>query len=159
METEKRLTILEYSALYPNFASKQSGNEFPFLLKCLSVSKALSIQVHPDKPTAEQLHASDPATYTDPNHKPEMAIALTEFEAMCGFREPLTILNELKQAPELGPLFGDSLAEVGAEDVDRSTILSLLGKALSSPPEVVKGTVGAFLKRCANNTTRIPSAE
>eukprot|EP00923_Selenidium_pygospionis_P004362 GHVN01006997.1.p1 GENE.GHVN01006997.1~~GHVN01006997.1.p1 ORF type:complete len:201 (+),score=4.36 GHVN01006997.1:32-604(+) len=97
METEKRLTILEYSALYPNFASKQSGNEFPFLLKCLSVSKALSIQVHPDKPTAEQLHASDPATYTDPNHKPEMAIALTEFEAMCGFREPLTILNELKQ--------------------------------------------------------------
>lgn len=51
----------------------------------LSVAKALSIQAHPDKDLAEVLHALRPATYKDGNHKPEMAIAVTEFRALCGF--------------------------------------------------------------------------
>jgi mannose-6-phosphate isomerase len=40
----------------------QRGN-LPFLLKVLSIQKALSIQVHPDKPTAERLHAEKPDIY------------------------------------------------------------------------------------------------
>ena len=51
----------------------------------LSVAKALSIQAHPDKKLAEVLHALRPSTYKDDNHKPEMAIAITEFRALCGF--------------------------------------------------------------------------
>jgi mannose-6-phosphate isomerase class I len=51
----------------------------------LSVAKALSIQAHPDKKLAEVLHALSPSTYKDGNHKPEMAIAVTEFRALCGF--------------------------------------------------------------------------
>lgn len=51
----------------------------------LSVAKALSIQAHPDKKLAEVLHALRPSTYKDGNHKPEMAIAVTEFRAICGF--------------------------------------------------------------------------
>ena len=51
----------------------------------LSVAKALSIQAHPDKALAEKLHARDPKNYKDDNHKPEMALAVTEFEALCGF--------------------------------------------------------------------------
>lgn len=35
---------------------------------------------------AEKLHAKFPEIYKDPNHKPEIAIALTPFEALCGFR-------------------------------------------------------------------------
>lgn len=35
---------------------------------------------------AEELHASRPDVYKDPNHKPEMTIALTPFLALCGFR-------------------------------------------------------------------------
>lgn len=31
------------------------------------------------------LHKMRPSVYKDPNHKPEMAIALTEFRALCGF--------------------------------------------------------------------------
>ncbi len=46
----------------------------------LSVKKALSIQAHPDLETARRLHAERPDVYKDPNHKPEMAIALTDFE-------------------------------------------------------------------------------
>ena len=56
------------------------GDELPYLFKVLSVNKALSIQAHPNKKHAEKLHAERPDVYKDPNHKPEMAIALTEFE-------------------------------------------------------------------------------
>jgi mannose-6-phosphate isomerase class I len=51
----------------------------------LSVAKALSIQAHPDRGLAAALHALRPATYRDANHKPEMAVAVTEFHALCGF--------------------------------------------------------------------------
>ena len=50
------------------------GGSLPFLFKVLSVNKSLSIQAHPNKSHAEQLHASRPDVYKDPNHKPEMAI-------------------------------------------------------------------------------------
>lgn len=35
---------------------------------------------------AARLHAEQPDVYKDANHKPEMAIALTDFEALLGFR-------------------------------------------------------------------------
>jgi mannose-6-phosphate isomerase len=46
--------------------------DLPFLLKVLSIRKALSIQAHPDKTLARALHAQRPDVYKDPNHKPEM---------------------------------------------------------------------------------------
>ena len=49
------------------------------------VAKALSIQAHPDKQLAVQLHKLQPNIYKDDNHKPEMAFAITKFEALCGF--------------------------------------------------------------------------
>lgn len=61
------------------------GN-LPFLFKVLSVNNSLSIQAHPNKVHAEKLHRERPDLYKDPNHKPEMAIALTPFKAMVGFR-------------------------------------------------------------------------
>ncbi|KAK9806420.1 hypothetical protein WJX73_004588 [Symbiochloris irregularis] len=58
------------------------GDTLPFLFKVLSVQTALSIQSHPDKELAEKLHAERPHDYKDDNHKPEMAIAITDFEAL-----------------------------------------------------------------------------
>lgn len=49
-------------------------SKLPFLLKVLSVNKALSIQAHPNKVHAAFLHRERPEIYKDPNHKPEMAI-------------------------------------------------------------------------------------
>lgn len=46
--------------------------KLPFLFKILSIRKALSIQVHPNKAEAEKLHAQHPDIYKDPNHKPEV---------------------------------------------------------------------------------------
>ena len=75
-------------------------------LQVLSVAKALSVQAHPDKALAEQLHARNPAAYADDNHKPEMAIALTRFQAMCGFRPVNEILLHVTSVPELRNLIG-----------------------------------------------------
>jgi len=43
---------------------KLYGEKLPFLLKVLSIRKALSIQAHPDKKLAEQLHARDSKNYS-----------------------------------------------------------------------------------------------
>ena len=83
------------------------GAELPFLLKILSAGKALSIQAHPDKKLAEELHAANPDKYGDDNHKPEMAIALTPFEAMCGFRRLEEIAALLKKHPEFAACISD----------------------------------------------------
>ena len=77
------------------------GDQLPFLFKVLSVNKALSIQAHPNKAHAEMLHAERPNIYKDPNHKPEIAIALTNFEGLCGFRPLEEIQGFFKTIPEL----------------------------------------------------------
>ena len=77
------------------------GDQLPFLFKVLSVNKALSIQAHPNKRHAEELHAERPNIYKDPNHKPEIAIALTNFEGLCGFRPLEEIQGFFKTIPEL----------------------------------------------------------
>jgi mannose-6-phosphate isomerase len=84
-----------------NFTSPLS-----FLLKVLSVGKALSIQAHPDKKLAEQVHRERPDLYKDDNHKPEMAIALTDFEALVGFRPIEEINRYLEEVSALRELTG-----------------------------------------------------
>eukprot|EP00957_Ditylum_brightwellii_P065649 4979304-Ditylum_brightwellii.AAC.1 len=66
----------------------------PFPFQCHSTGKALSIQAHPNKTGAKRLHDKDPTNYRGTNHKPEMAIALIPFEAMCIIRplEEIAIL-------------------------------------------------------------------
>ena len=75
--------------------------ELPFLFKVLSVNKALSIQAHPDKSLASQLHSTRPDIYKDPHHKPEMTIALGEFEALCGFKGEEEIRGSIEALPVL----------------------------------------------------------
>lgn len=85
--------------------------ELPFLLKILSCDEPLSIQAHPDQALAAQLHARDPQHYPDANHKPEIAIALTPFEAMCGFRSSAAIRADLLRHPALAPFGADLPAD------------------------------------------------
>jgi mannose-6-phosphate isomerase len=72
------------------------GPRLPFLAKILAAAQPLSLQVHPSleqakagfaRENAEGLAANAPnRNYRDDNHKPEMILALTPFEALCGFR-------------------------------------------------------------------------
>ena len=79
--------------------SKYLKKKLPYLFKILSINKPLSIQVHPDKETAEELHKENPHIYVDDNHKPEMVYTLSNFEALCGFRsneEINLLINDYK---------------------------------------------------------------
>ncbi|KAI4352216.1 hypothetical protein L6164_006489 [Bauhinia variegata] len=82
------------------------GCDLPFLLKVLSVAKALSIQAHPDKELARTLHKLQPDVYKDGNHKPEMALAITEFEALCGFISLEELKAVIHAVPEIVELVG-----------------------------------------------------
>lgn len=77
------------------------GQDLTFLFKILSVAKALSIQSHPDKQLAIHLHNTKPDIYKDPNHKPELAYALTPFAALCGFRPLREIVKFFEEFPVL----------------------------------------------------------
>ncbi|MCT7355783.1 mannose-6-phosphate isomerase, class I [Streptomyces sp. 15-116A] len=75
------------------------GPRLPFLLKLLAAGAPLSLQVHPDLDQARQGYEDEERrgipvdaphrNYKDANHKPELICALTEFDGLCGFRDPL----------------------------------------------------------------------
>jgi mannose-6-phosphate isomerase len=79
-------------------------DDLPFLFKVLSIQTALSIQAHPDKSRAVSLNARFPDLYKDPNHKPEMVIALSDFECLSGFRTQQEILQLFQEYPEFEEL-------------------------------------------------------
>jgi mannose-6-phosphate isomerase len=91
------------------------GARLPFLLKVLAADSPLSLQAHPTIEQAEAGFAAEEAagvphddptrTFKDRCHKPELLLALTTFEALCGFRpveESLHCLAKL-HVPELKP--------------------------------------------------------
>jgi mannose-6-phosphate isomerase len=72
------------------------GARLPFLLKVLAADEPLSMQAHPSARLAREGFAREQAlripvdapqrNYKDPEHKPELVCALTEFHALAGFR-------------------------------------------------------------------------
>ena len=67
--------------------SDEIHGQLSYLFKILSINKPLSIQLHPDKTFAEILHRKYPKIYKDDNHKPELFIALSDFELLFGLLE------------------------------------------------------------------------
>jgi mannose-6-phosphate isomerase len=122
------------------------GPQLPFLLKVLAAETALSIQVHPDRAQARAGFAAEDAAgvprgapnrnYKDTNHKPELLCALTEFDALCGFR-PVARTLALLDALGLGS-YRDQLAGEGL----RATFTALL--SLADPTPLVEAVVAAL---------------
>ena len=98
-------------ALMGHDITSKYESKLPFLFKVLSIRKALSIQAHPNKKLAAKLHSQDPKNYPDDNHKPEMAIAITPFEGLCGFRPLNEISHFLKTITPLRELVGEEDAK------------------------------------------------
>jgi mannose-6-phosphate isomerase len=121
-ETGRSLLDLfsDNAALMGQDITSKYKSKLPFLFKVLSINKALSIQAHPNKKLAEKLHAKDPKNYPDDNHKPEMTIAITPFEGLCGFRPLKEIAHFLNTIPPLRNLVGEdqskALEAVAADD-------------------------------------------
>ena len=105
-----------------------NGGPLPFLLKVLAIGAPLSLQVHPDRDQAAAGFAAEEAAgvprdapernYSDPTHKPELLVALSEVTALSGFRDLSTAREDLlllaAAARELGHTTGAAGLEYAA---------------------------------------------
>ncbi|WDO08039.1 mannose-6-phosphate isomerase, class I [Streptomyces murinus] len=132
------------------------GPRLPFLLKLLAAGAPLSLQVHPDLEQAREGYADEERrgvpidaphrNYKDANHKPELICALTEFDGLCGFREPA-------QAAELLAALGvDSLKPyvdlLGAHP-EEAALREVLTAILSADRADMARTVAEATAACA----------
>ncbi|MBU1713060.1 MAG: mannose-6-phosphate isomerase, class I [Proteobacteria bacterium] len=76
--------------------AQKYGGQLPYLFKVLAASEPLSIQAHPNLLQAKKGFKRENSlgisldsfnrNYRDANHKPECVCAMSDFEALCGFR-------------------------------------------------------------------------
>ncbi|KAF2228217.1 RmlC-like cupin domain-containing protein [Elsinoe ampelina] len=118
---------------------KFGHSNLPFLPKVLSIAKALPLQLHPNKEMAAELHKKDPSNFTDPNHKPEIALALTDFEAFAGFK-PLEIIHRLLKLKPLERFLPKS------GNFDQEDLREVVRQMLTAEEDVVRSTVEALQK-------------
>jgi mannose-6-phosphate isomerase len=111
------------------------GPRLPYLMKLLAAEAPLSLQAHPDARRAAAGFAAEQAAgvpvgapqrrYVDPYHKPELLVAVSEFRALCGFRDPAVsaeLLAELR-LPVLAPV----VAALRAGDLATAMAVLLAG--------------------------------
>lgn len=131
------------------------GPRLPFLLKLLAAGAPLSLQVHPDPAQAKEGYADEerrgvPVTaphrnYKDANHKPELVCALTEFDGLCGFRDPL------RAAELLDGLGVDSLkpyVDLLHAHPEEAALREVLTAILTADPEEMARTVTETAAAC-----------
>ncbi|XP_027779529.1 mannose-6-phosphate isomerase isoform X2 [Marmota flaviventris] len=120
-------------------------------------------QIAEDKPYAEELaeklHLQAPQHYPDANHKPEMAIALTSFQGLCGFRPVEEILTFLKKVPEFQFLIGDAASTQlrQSTSIDAQAVASALRNCFSqlmkSEKKVVVEQLNLLVKRVSQQVS------
>lgn len=99
----------------------RTSGQLPFLAKILAIENSLSLQVHPALEDIPLLLGA----CQDQNHKPEMIVALSNFEAFVGFGTSEEIINTVKN------LDSDLANELIAEPLrEGASIPSVLEKIL-----------------------------
>ncbi len=123
-------------------------NSLPFLFKILSVNSSLSIQAHPSIELAKKLHAKDPKNYPDENHKPELAIVLSDsLELLYGFRKLEEISNFVKKIPALNFILSEkSKKDLQSREKADSEILKNLYSEIILAEETKQKKVIKLLK-------------
>jgi mannose-6-phosphate isomerase len=137
----------------------QRFGRLPFLLKLLAADQPLSLQVHPnadqaragfDAENAAGVPLSAPQrNYKDPYHKPEMIVALTDFDALCGFAPPQRSAELLAglAVPELDAVVAALRSDQAANGI-RAAVAALLA--------VPVRTVEAAVHAASGRTDRAP---
>jgi mannose-6-phosphate isomerase len=135
-------------------ATRWSGT-LPFLLKVLAADEPLSLQAHPSAAEAASGYAREEAdgiriddsrrSYRDPNHKPELVCALTEFHALTGFREPAGSLEllDLLDVAELAVY-----VRLLAGQPDRDGLRALFSTWITLPQRLLDELVPAVQRAC-----------
>jgi len=117
------------------------GADLPFLPKILSIAKALPLQIHPDIELSKKLHEEDPEKFADPNHKPEIAVALGRFEAFVGFKP----LADIEHLMTLEPLQKFMPKAGRQQDFNDDTLRDICGNILKAPEDDVTASLKGLL--------------
>ena len=142
----------------------RAGDRLGFLLKVLSAAAPLSLQAHPDRPTAARRYAQEEEAgvpldaphrlYRDTEHKPELLYALVPFGAMAGFRSPAQARDLLAglELPALPPASADLLAglldDLAGPEAP-AALKAATARLLTAPAEAVEPLVEAVAAACA----------
>ena len=136
-------------------AHEMFDSRLPFLLKVLAAAEPLSLQAHPSAEQAARGFALEEATgqprssahrnYRDSSHKPELICAVTDFEALCGFREPSETVRLLAAltVPQLDHYLG---LLSGQPDVHGTR--ALFSSIITIPPSTLSPLLSAVLAAC-----------
>lgn len=133
--------------------------QLPFLFKILSFDKALPLQSHPNRKPAEQLMKQEKKeswlgknkTFVDPNHKPEVAVVLSEmFQGFVGFRPIEEIQDFVRDVPELREAIGEENAKK-FESLSSSTVERQLketfGRVFDDEEKKASKLLSSFMNR------------
>lgn len=141
--------------------SDEFGPRLPYLLKVLAADRALSLQVHPKPHLAragfnrenQQGIPLDAAhrSFQDDQHKPEMIVAVSQFEALAGFRNARSIGSLLAGLD--GPLVKAVLDELARDRSARGIRAAfqrlLAARSGSSCSEACLQTIDSIRARAA----------
>ncbi|EGR50298.1 hexose-6-phosphate isomerase [Trichoderma reesei QM6a] len=119
--------------LLGSYSIETFGNNLPFLPKILSIAKALPLQIHPNKSLAAKLHEKDPEKFSDPNHKPEIAVALSKFELFAGWRD-INQISAIFNIPSLRRFVPD-----GTKSWTDETLRAVIRGILKADEQTIQG--------------------
>ena len=140
------------------------GSTLPYLLKVIAAETPLSLQVHPHIARAQAGFDEEEAAgvpigaphrnFKDRNHKPELIYALSQFEALCGFRAPRRAAEmfaglDARLAKEL---HGVLVAQPTVQGI-RAAFTQLLEPSTRPSVEEVQEVVDACAARLAAGST------
>lgn len=94
------------------------------------------------------MHSERPDIYKDPNHKPELLIALGPFKAMCGFR-PFTEINKFMMSiAPLRELLTKETEGVFTEFFNQTHLRELYTNLLMAKDADVAATITRIQEEC-----------
>ncbi|KAJ3016693.1 UNVERIFIED_CONTAM: hypothetical protein HDU68_012086 [Siphonaria sp. JEL0065] len=123
-----------------------------------SINK-LSIQAHPDKKLAERLFVEFPNVYKDNNHKPEMAVALTDFEALIGFRALEEIKVLLNRFPKFAAAISTSAQDAFVSSPSKESLKQLFKSLVDQDATVITTQIRTLIARLSSATHKAGSLE
>lgn len=138
------------------FTGADKEPQLPFLLKVLSLDKALPLQARPEKSPAQGLQFDGGESQTKvpdvaESPRPGVAIALSPtFESFIGFRPVSEIRSFLRDVKELRDIIGQEASEIGRFDNDEMLeehLKGIFGQIFSKDKEEVQKATKSLLKR------------
>jgi len=128
------------------------GDVLPFMVKVLAAEEPLSLQAHPSAQQAVEGYQREDRrgvalkspirNYRDRSHKPELLIALGDFEALAGFRPAAhsVALMRALEVPRLEPFIG-----LLADQSDASGLRALFTTWITAPQPDLDALIPAVL--------------